>query len=163
MRNSPAKAGEIAEAAASGALRRLLVRVASAGHPIFTLGCDLGAHQEPTSVPARRREVAGGYIQFASAKYDRTGTQSYEAFADLIGESVKSCAVGHNWKLQCIGKWVDFKFEGEPQGLQPSLWVWFFAASSNVFNALKSRERLIEAIDKAIELPKTLEPFMSEN
>jgi hypothetical protein len=71
LRGQPDKANEVAEGAESPALRNLLVRVAKAGSPIFTIGCDLGAHQESTSVPARRREVAGGYIQFASVDYDR--------------------------------------------------------------------------------------------
>ena len=66
LRKEPERASEIAGAAESPALCNLLVRVAKKGSPIFTIGCDLGAHQERTNVPARRRKVAGGYIQFAS-------------------------------------------------------------------------------------------------
>jgi hypothetical protein len=61
LREHPEKARDIAEGNQSSALRHLLVRVAAAGSPIFTLGCDMGAHVESTRVPLRRREVAGGY------------------------------------------------------------------------------------------------------
>ena len=159
LRKEPERASEIAEAAGSRALRNLLVRVAKKGSTIFTIGCDLGAHQERTNIPTRRREVAGGYIQFASIHYDRAEPQSYSAFANAIGKNVKSRAGQDHWKLDCIGKWIDFKFEGEPQGLRPSLWIWFFAASNTPLNALQSRERLIEAIDAAVASPAVPEIF----
>jgi hypothetical protein len=159
LRKEPEKAGEIAEAANSAALRNLLVRVAKKGSPIFTIGCDLGARQERTNVAAYRREVAGGYIQFASIHYATAEPQSYSAFANALGNNVKARVGQDHWKLDCIGTWVDFKFEGEPQGLRPSLWVWFFAASNTPFMAIHSRERLIEAIDAAAALPATLEVF----
>jgi hypothetical protein len=66
-----------------------------------------------------------------------------------------------NLAEECIGKWVDFKFDGEPQGLHASLWIWFFAAASEQFGALQSRERLIEAIDSATALPDALASFES--
>lgn len=159
LRKEPKKASEIAEGADSPALRNLLIQVARKGSPIFTIGCDLGTHRERTNVPARRREVAGGYIQFASIYYDKAEPQSYSAFANAIGKNVKAHVGQDHWKLDCVGKWVDFKFEGEPQGTRPSLWIWFFAASSTPFDAMQSRERLIEAIDLAVALPETLGIF----
>jgi hypothetical protein len=48
LRGHPDKASAIAEGNASPALRRLLVRIANVGSTIFTLGCELGSHQEPT-------------------------------------------------------------------------------------------------------------------
>jgi hypothetical protein len=159
LRKEPERASEIMEAIESLALRDLLVRVARRESEIFTIGCDLGAHQERTNIPARRREVAGGYIQFASIHYDRAEPQSYATFANAIGKNVKSRVGEDYWKLDCIGKWVDFKFEGEPQGLRPSLWIWFFAASNTPLNALQSRERLIEAIDAAVASPAAREAF----
>jgi hypothetical protein len=150
LRKEPERASEIAEAAESPALRNLLVQAAKKGTLIFTIGCDLGAHQERTNIPVRRREVAGGYIQFASIHYDKIEPQSYSAFANAIGKNVKSHVREDHWRLDCIGKWVDFKFEGEAQGLWPSLWIWFFAASSTPLIARQSRERLIEAIETAI-------------
>jgi hypothetical protein len=76
LRGRPDKAKDIAEASDSPALQQLLVHVAKVGSAIF----ELGAHQEPTNVPLRRREVAGGYIQFASVHYDHAKTESYAAF-----------------------------------------------------------------------------------
>jgi hypothetical protein len=159
LRKEPEKAGEIMEGVASPALRRLLVRVAGKDSLIFTIGCDLGAHQERSNVPANRREVAGGYVQFAHVNYHKIEPPAYAALANAIGKRVKIKTGEDNWKLECIGKWVDFKFEGEPEGLQASLWVWFFAASDHPFGAIQSRERLIEAIDAAIALPETLDVF----
>jgi hypothetical protein len=158
LRKEPERASEIAEGADSPALRNLLLRVAKKGL-LFSIGCDLGAHQERASISARRREVAGGYIQFASIHYDRAEPQSYSALANAIGKDVKSRAGQDHWKLDCIGTWVDFKFEGEPQGLRPSLQIWFFAASNTGVNALQSRERLIEAIDAAVAAPETFKVF----
>jgi hypothetical protein len=161
LRGRPDRAKEIAEGSDSRALRNLLVRVANIESVIFTIGCDLGAHQEPTNVPMRRRQVAGGYIQFASVHYDHAEPESYASFANAIGKNVKARAGEDNWNIKCIGKWVSFEFEGEPKGIRPSLWVWFFAAASDPFAAMQSRERLIEAIDAATALPATLEVFPS--
>src|SRR5712671_3738486 len=72
LRGLPGEAKEIAEGSDSSALSNLLVGLAAVGSPIFTLGCDLGAHREPTHIPLRRREVAGGYIQIASVHYHGT-------------------------------------------------------------------------------------------
>jgi hypothetical protein len=159
LRKEPDRAREIAEGAGSPALRNLLIRVARKDSPIFTIGCDLGAHQERANVSARRREVAGGYIQFASIHYDNAEPQLYSACANAIGKNVKALVGQDHWKLNCIGKWVDFKFEGEPQGIRPSLWVWFYAASGHAFEAVQSRERLVEAIDIAIASPEILKVF----
>ncbi|HEY4113704.1 MAG TPA: hypothetical protein VGM17_06530, partial [Rhizomicrobium sp.] len=60
------------------------------------------------------------------------------------------------WKLNCLGKWVNFKFAGEPQGLRPSLWIWFFAASDTPVRAFQARERLIKAIDAAVASPEAI-------
>jgi hypothetical protein len=72
---------------------------------------------------------------------------------------VKARVGEDNWEISCIGRWVSFQFEGEPKGIRPSLWIWFFAAAGHPFHALQSRERLIEAIDVATALPATLEVF----
>jgi hypothetical protein len=159
LRGKPHGVSEITEAHESPALRNLLARLAQKESLIFTLGCDLGAHQERTNVAAYRREIAGGYLQFAGIRYDSIEPQSYAAFANAIGKEVESRADSDHWKLNCVGRWVDFKFPGEPQGLQPSLWVWFFAASRTPLDAIESRERLIEAINAGAALPATLDLF----
>jgi hypothetical protein len=60
-----------------------------------------------------------------------------------------------SWKIDIVGKWVNFKFDGEPSGFHPSLWIWFFAASGDQFSAVQSRERLIKAIGDTLVLPST--------
>jgi hypothetical protein len=139
LRRRPDQVNKIAEGNESAALRRLLVRVAAVGSPIFTIGCDLGAHREPANVPVRRREVAGGYI-----------------VAHVKGRTRED-----NWRIDFIGRSVNFQFESEHKGIYPSLWIWFFAAAREPVAALQSRERLIEAIDEATALPATLQSFAS--
>src|SRR5213080_3107520 len=153
VRGRPHKAAEIVEAGGSPALRDLLVRVATPGSPIFTLGCDLGSHREPTNVPARRREVAGGYIQFASIHYDRARPSSYAAFGNAIIAFLKKHVGQDYWKVDFVGKGVKFQLDNEPNGIFPSMWLWFFAAARDPFSAIESQERLIQAIDSAISRP----------
>ncbi|HEY4114456.1 MAG TPA: hypothetical protein VGM17_10395, partial [Rhizomicrobium sp.] len=86
LRGKPEMASGVEEGRDSPALHNLLARLARKDSLIFTIGCDLGTHQERTNVPARRREVAGGYVQFASIYYYRTQPQSYAALADAIGK-----------------------------------------------------------------------------
>jgi hypothetical protein len=157
LRGRPDKASAIADGNASPALRRLHVRIANVGSTIFTLGCELGSHQEPTHVPMRRREEAGGYVQFASIHYNRARTESYAAFANAIVAHVKECAKKDHWELNLVGQMVNFQFSNELTGLNPSLLVWFFAGARDQIAAWESRERLIEAIDAAVALPATLE------
>jgi hypothetical protein len=155
-------AGAIAEGKVSPALRRLLVCFANIGSMIFTLGCELGSHQDPAHVPARKREVAGGYIQVASVNYYRARTESYATFARAIVAHTKGCAKTDHWELNLVGQMVDFKFPGEPTGLHPSMLIWFFARARDQISAWDSRERLIEAIEVAATLPATLEPFAGD-
>jgi hypothetical protein len=159
LRNQPDRAKEIAEGSNSPALSNLLMRVANVGSPIFTLGCDLGSHTEPTHVPRRRREVAGGYVEIAGIRYHLTQTEAYATFANSIVAAVRARSGEDHWKIDFVGKWVNFQFEGEPKGIRPSLWIWFFAAAPNPFAAMQSRERLIEAIDAVLVLPTALRPF----
>lgn len=146
LRGRPERAKEIAEGEISSALNEMLLRVANISSPIFTIGCDLGSRTERTNVPKNRREVAGGYVQIASIKYDQTNTEAYAAFANALVHSLRNISGTDHWRLEIIGKGVNFQFDGEPRGIQPSLWIWFFAAASNPCAALQSRERLIAAI-----------------
>jgi hypothetical protein len=159
LRNQPDRAKEIAEGSNSPALSNLLIRVANVSSPIFTLGCDLGSHTEPTHVPRRRREVAGGYVQIAGIQYHLTQTEAYATFANSIVAAVRARSGEDHWKIDFVGKWVNFQFEGALKGIQPSLWIWFFAAAPNPFAAVQSRERLIEAIGAVLVLPTALKPF----
>jgi hypothetical protein len=62
LRGRPDAAAAIIEGLASPALHELLIDLASPNAPLFSLGCDLGAHREKRG-PKRLREVAGGYLQ----------------------------------------------------------------------------------------------------
>jgi hypothetical protein len=84
------------------------------------------------------------------------------AFANEIVAQVKTCTGDNHWKINFIGKWVNFQFEDEPKGVRPTLWIWFFAAAENPFAALQSHERLIEIIDAATASPATLKSFPLE-
>jgi hypothetical protein len=159
LRGRPDHANEIAEGATSAALRNLLIKVASPASPIFTLGCDLGSHVEPTNVPIRRRAVAGGYVQVAGIYYHLTPTEAYAALANALVAEVQSRSGEDNWTMDFVGKGVNFQFEGEPAGIRPSLWIWFFAAARDEFSAMQSRERLISAICGTLVMPKAVEVF----
>jgi hypothetical protein len=105
LRGRPDRAKEIGEGDNSPALRNLLVGVAQIGSPIFTLGCDLGAHTEPTQAPRSRREVAGGYVQIASVNYHSAQTEAYAAFANSIVVGVRARSGQNRWKIDFVGKW----------------------------------------------------------
>ncbi|MBX9841812.1 MAG: hypothetical protein K2Z80_08395 [Xanthobacteraceae bacterium] len=159
LRGQPSRAQEIAEGTNSVALRELLVRLAQIESPIFTIGCDLGRHTDPTHVPRRRREVAGGYVQIASIRYHQTKTEAYAAFARSMVDALRVRCGERSWKIDILGKWVNFKFDGEQAGVQPSLWIWFFAAAGDPLAAIESRERLITALCEIFVEPEVLKPF----
>ena len=116
LRGRPELAKRIAEGDGSPALRDLLTKVADRNSPIFTLGCDLGSHLEPTNVPLRRRMVAGGYVQMAGIHYDQTATDAYAALANFLVTSVGFLSAQDDWRIDFVGAGVNFKFEDEPQG-----------------------------------------------
>jgi hypothetical protein len=159
LRGRPDRAREIAEGHASIALRNLLINVASPDSPIFTLGCDLGSHMEPTNVPLRRRAVAGGYVQVAGIHYHRTSTEPYAALANSLVAAVRARSGADFWEINFVGKGVSFQFDGEPTGIHPSLWIWFFAGGRDEFSAMESRERLVGAISDTLLMPSAVEPF----
>lgn len=159
LRGRPDRAKEVAEGNASAALRNLLIQVASPDSPIFTLGCDLGSHMEPTNVPVCRRAVAGGYVQVAGIHYHRTSTEAYAALANSLVAAVRPRSGTDYWEINFVGKGVSFQFEGEPTGIQPSLWIWFFGGARNEFSAMESRERLIGALSDTLVMPNAVAPF----
>lgn len=159
LRRQPERAKEIAEGKISPALRNLLIRLAEADSLIFTLGCNLGSHTESTHVPRRRREVAGGYVQIASISYQQTKTDAYAAFANFMVDELRARCGQDIWKTDIVGKWVNFKFQGEQSGVHPSLWIWFFAAAEDPFSAIESRERLIASVCETFVMPRALELF----
>jgi hypothetical protein len=162
LRGRPDMAREIAEGHTSPALRDLLTRVADPSSPIFTLGCDLGSHTEPTNVPLRRRQVAGGYVQVAGIHYHLTSTDAYAALANSIVGAVRSLKSEDYWKIDFVGAGVKFKFEETLEGIWPSLWIWFFASAGDEYTAVQSRERLIAAVSNTLVAPSAVKPFTAE-
>jgi hypothetical protein len=123
------------------------------------LGCELGDHQEPNRTGAKTRQIAGGYVQFASRHYDLAKTESYAAFANAIVAGMKTRVGKDHWEINFAGQPVSFKFDNEPNGIYPTLTVWFFANARSPLAALQSRERLIKAIDEISTLPPAIECF----
>jgi hypothetical protein len=155
LRGRPDHAANIVEGKESAALRNLLVRLAYPDSPLFSIGCDLGSHEEKRA-PPKRRLVAGGYIQLAGSDYKGTSADAYLKVAKSVEASV-STNVDHNsgWELMFVLQPVEFRFEPTEPTLCSSLSVWFFAGSKDLTNATASRELLIEALVLALRGPAT--------
>jgi hypothetical protein len=155
LRGRPDLVARIPEVAQSPALKVLLSQAAQSQSPLFTLGCDLGAHQEETDENGVTH-VAGGYVQLMKAAYDRTSRQQYFALTRSITELVEIAAVGYCWELRFECTPVDFKLD-KHSGIIPSLWIWFFASDTTAVVAANSREALIGAlIDSLLGVSRTL-------
>jgi hypothetical protein len=148
VRGRPDLAAQIAEGGTSKALGNLLVRAARE-NVYFSLGCDLGAHQEPES-PAAQRQVAGGYIQVAAINYSDATTDQYDEFGKAVASELRKRAHSFHWRIELVGTWVKFCLPGEPTVTSPSMWIWFFAAARTKEKALASRESLIGAISDVL-------------
>jgi hypothetical protein len=162
LRGRPDMASEIAEGHISPALRDLLTRVANPHSPIFTVGCDLGSHTERTNVPLRRRQVAGGYIQLVGIHYHQTPSDAYAALANSIVDAIRRLKSEDYWTIDFVGSGVTFKFEDAPEGIWPSLWIWFFGAAREASAAAESRERLIAAVSDTLVAPSAVRPFTAQ-
>jgi hypothetical protein len=151
VRGRPDLAAEIAEGIESRALDECLVRIASE-NLYFSLGCDLGNHQEPDQ-PAPLRQVAGGYIQVTSINYALATTDQMDAFSLAFGSRLKRQSRSHQWSIDLVGTWVNFILPEEPAVSAPSMWIWFFAAARVLSKAEASREALIGAISETLHAP----------
>jgi hypothetical protein len=78
LRANPSAVEKILEITNSSVLKRLLVARAQPGYPIFSLGCDLGEHEDAQERKGRQ-SVAGGYVQIAAANYKIIVPASYHA------------------------------------------------------------------------------------
>lgn len=146
IRGRPDLAATIPEGAESQALRRLLIRLA-ADKVYFSLGCDLGEHEEPES-PATRRYVAGGYIQLTSIRYREASTEQHDDFATAIEKSMRERSRGKRWRMWLEGRWVNFRLGRRTKA--PTTWVWFFALERSKLRALEERENMIEALSETL-------------
>ena len=144
LRGRPDLALGIFEGSESTALRGLLARLSESDSALFTLGCDLGTHEEPESDDTARC-VAGGYIQLMSASYAECSPDDYSTFGWAIGQALEGRAQEHNWTVRFVLKLVVLSLD-EFSGLTPSLWIWFDAAAHTLEAALVSREVLIGSL-----------------
>lgn len=144
LRGKPDLAADIPEASQSGALKGLLVGLSESKSRVFTLGCDLGTHEEPENEEATRH-VAGGYVQVISACYADRSPDDYLRFGHAIAAALEREAENHNWLVRFVLTFVSFKLDDFSE-LVPSLWIWFYAASQTLEAAIMSREALIAAL-----------------
>ncbi|MER8842853.1 hypothetical protein NKH86_29960 [Mesorhizobium sp. M0913] len=146
LRGRPELAASTAEAETSKALRAFLVRIAATRTTLFSIGCDLGHHVDPTA-PKGRRRVAGGYIQLASSLYDRVGPEDWARLCNGVSDTLQESAHMDAWdvhfKLEPV--WIDIDDVDQATG---AVHVAFYANAKTHHDALHSRERLISAIDR---------------
>lgn len=147
-RGRPDLAAQIPELSQSPALRSLMIALAQPGNANFSIGCDLGSHEQPDDRDAPY--VAGGYVQIARANFYSTSAPAYLAQARTITQHVNQRSSDEAWKLEHVCTSVRFLIDGHDEIL-PSLWIWFFASAKSDVRALESRERLIVALHEAIE------------
>jgi hypothetical protein len=155
LRGRPNKAKRIAEAQWSAALRRLLVRLADPDSPLFSLGCDLGSHKQRFA-PRGWGRVAGGYVEVIASNYEAPAPETYQSFAEAVEAGMRTRALPDRWQIEFVIQKVRLKFRREPKGVYPCLWLWFYAGGYSEEEALGSRERLIDAISRALFLPRSL-------
>jgi len=148
LRGRPDLAAEIPEGLKSRALKELLVRLSETDSNLFTLGCDLGSHEEPES-KKECRYVAGGYLQLMDASYQDRLPGDYYELGRTIARVLKDDHGSHNWILNFVLTPVHFNLD-EFCSLTGSLWIWFYASSHSPKRALKSREMLIKKIHAAV-------------
>lgn len=153
-RKRPDLAAAVAEGTESGALRDLLVDVAS-HERYFSLGCDLGQHEE-LEAPISQRAVAGGYIQLSAFRYELQETANYDRFCKALEFELRPLSKGQHWRIEFWGTYVAFKLPAEEQVTKPSIWIWFFAARRTQAKARASREELLKALSVCLNQTSVL-------
>ena len=148
LRGRPDLAINIAETLRSPALRALIGGLAQSGSAFHTLGCDLGAHEEPWRGETLQ-QVAGGYVQIISADYDGRSPEDYTALGQFLAHSLEEEARNQDWSLKFVVQPVVLALD-DYSGLVVSLHVWFFAAAATMEAAHQSRDALIAALHRAL-------------
>jgi len=148
LRGRPDLAIEIPESSQSPTLKAILVELSEPDSPLFTLGCDLGTHEEPWREQSGRH-VAGGYIQLMCTSYSDRSPEDYTTFGYAIAQVLGEKAQDYNWFVRLVLKLVVVSFE-DFSGAAPSLWIWFYAIAETPEAALASRESLIGELHRAL-------------
>lgn len=129
------------------ALRGLLLRLAEKGSRFFSLGCDLGAHEEDTD--ADIRFVAGGYVHIADQNFQTSPHGEYLRLAKSVSSYIEQKSATLCWRLRHEGMAVRYRLDG-CNDICPSVQTRFFARAQSAPAALQSREALIEAMHAAL-------------
>ena len=148
LRGRPDLAIEIPEGSQSPALKAILVELSEPDSPLFTLGCDLGTHEEPWRKESARY-VAGGYVQLMCASYSDRSSKDYTTFGYAIAQVLGEKAQDYNWFVRFVLKLVVLSLD-DFSGTAPSLWIWFYAIADTPEAALASREGLIGELHDAL-------------
>lgn len=146
VRGRPDLAAQIPEGSVSRSLSTLLIALSESTSPLFTLGCDLGTHEETERSPIRYG--AGGYIQVMKATFADAESDDYLALARAVSAEIDKRSANRDWELRHVHTWVDFRL-GKHSGVIPSLWTWFIARAESPAEALESREILIAELHRA--------------
>jgi hypothetical protein len=148
IRGRPDLASKIPEASQSPALTDLLLGLSEPHSPLFTLGCDLGAHEEMSS-DVGARCVAGGYVQLMQASHSDRSPEDYTTLGYAIAQVLEDKAQGHNWFMRFVLQLVALTLDDTSE-LTPSLSIWFDATAHTPEAAFTSREVLIGSLQDAL-------------
>jgi len=148
LRGRPDLAIEIPESSQSPTLKAILVELSEPDSPLFTLGCDLGTHEEPWREESARH-VAGGYVQLMCTSYSDRSPEDYTTFGYAIAQVLGEKAQDYNWFVRFVLKLVALSLK-DFSGAAPSLWIWFYAIAETPEAALASRESLIGELHRAL-------------
>jgi hypothetical protein len=98
VRGRPDLAAQTPEGAGSPNLKKLLIALSNTTSPLFTLGCDLGTHEEREH--SRIRYGAGGYIQVMKTTFAEAAPDEYLDLARAVSAEVDKSSADHDWELQ---------------------------------------------------------------
>jgi hypothetical protein len=130
LRGRPDLATKIFEGSQSEGLRSLLVDLAKPNSAFFTVGCDLGSHEEANN-GQDARNVAGGYVQLMHCNYADRSPEDYRSLGEIIAQLLDEVAQNHRWVLRFVLTFVSLNLDNF-SSLTPSLWIWFYAAGRRI-------------------------------
>jgi hypothetical protein len=92
-----------------------LVDLAANQSAIFSVGCDLGAHEEASL--ENERHIAGGYVQLMYASYANKDPDEYQVLGDALAQAMEERAGEHSWRVVFVLSFVAFNsttFQNSP-------------------------------------------------
>jgi hypothetical protein len=146
LRGRPDLASKVEEGDNSDALREFLVRLASPDAPYFTVGCDLGSHEEPGM---DNPYVAGGYVQIMAGAYTSYSPDKFSDLGQELEKYLHELSGEDDWQMFFTTQPVMFRLD-DYNSFTGSMNISFFAAARSPDLAGASRERLIRGLAKAL-------------